>query len=295
MMTSPADRQQPPAPSPADFDAYYYAHCCGRPYARDEHWQAFFGRIADRIVVDIAPRTVIDAGCAMGLLVEALRARGVEAWGIDISPFAIERVHESVKSFCRQGSIAEPFPQRVDLVVCIEVLEHMPAAEADAAIANFCAHADDVLFSSSPNDHREPTHVNVRPPEEWAELFARHGFFRDPDFDAGFVSAWAVRFRKSAEPVHRLVRGFERRLARLEHERNEMRAFTAEAQNKQVAAEERLAHVEQVLTAAVDDMRRQLHQAIRDAETHAHRAKFAEETVHNMEQSWFWKVRRLLR
>jgi SAM-dependent methyltransferase len=270
LMTSPADRQRPPAPAPDDFDAYYYAHCCGHPYARDEHWLAFFRRIADRIVTDIAPRTVVDAGCAMGLLVEALRERGVEAWGIDISPYAIDRVHESVRAFCRQGSIAEPFAQRVDLVVCIEVLEHMARPEADAAIDNFCAHTDDVVFSSSPNDHREPTHVNVRPPEDWAELFARHRFFRDPDFDAGVISPWAVRFRKSSEPLQRVVRGFERRLARLEHERNDMREFTAEAQRKQMEAEDKAAKAEM-------------------------RARFAEETVRNMEKSVFWKLRKLFR
>lgn len=255
---------------PESFDAYYYANCCGQPYARDEHWQAFFGRIADRIVSDIAPRTVIDAGCAMGLLVEALRQRGVEAWGIDISPYAIERVHESVRAFCRQGSIAEPFPQRIDLIVCIEVVEHMPADEADRAIGNIVAHADDVLFSSSPNDHREPTHVNVRPAEDWAERFARHGFFRDVDFDASVISPWAVRFRKSSEPFHRIVRGFERRLTRLEQERTDMRAFTAEAQSKQVEAEEKLANMEA-------------------------RARFAEDTVRNMEQSVFWRLRKLFR
>ena len=277
------------------FDAYYYANCCGRPYARDDHWLTFFGRIADRIVADIAPRRVLDAGCAMGLLVETLRARGVDAVGIDISSYAIDRVDESVKPFCRQGSIAEPLDGRFDLIVCIEVLEHMPAAEADAALANFCRHSDDVLFSSSPNDHREPTHVNVRPPEDWAELFARQGFFRDVDFDAGVISPWAARFRKANEPVHRLVRQFERRIARLEHERNDMRAFTAEAQNKQVAAEETLAHTREVLTTAVDEMRAQLHDAIRRAETAEGRARFAEETIKLMEQSVFWRLRQFFR
>jgi hypothetical protein len=44
------------------FDAHYYAHNCGRPYQRDEAWQQFFGNIADRIVSDIEPATVLDAG-----------------------------------------------------------------------------------------------------------------------------------------------------------------------------------------------------------------------------------------
>ena len=58
------------------FDAYYYAHDCGLPYERNEHWLNFFGWIAERITRDINPKTVLDAGCAMGSLVEGLRARG---------------------------------------------------------------------------------------------------------------------------------------------------------------------------------------------------------------------------
>lgn len=68
------------------YDAYYYAHGCGTlPYERNAGWLQFFGSVADHIVRDIQPRTVLDAGCAIGLLVEVLRDRGVDAHGIDIS------------------------------------------------------------------------------------------------------------------------------------------------------------------------------------------------------------------
>lgn len=305
----PADRSTPPLVGADSFDAYYYRNCCGRPYQRDEHWLHFFAGIADRIVADIQPARVMDAGCAMGLLVEALRERGVEAFGIDLSPYAIERVPETMRPFCRCASIAEPFEARVDLVVCIEVVEHMPADQADAAIANFAAHADDVLFSSSPHDHREPTHINVRPPEDWAERFARHGLFRDADYDASFISPWAVRYRRRSEPVHLLVRGFERRLARLEQERADMRAFTAEAQARQAGAEQQLQHVRETLMKEIEQLQRHvaalegetepLRRALADAvaEVAAERGRVAaaEETIRNIEQSVFWRIRRLLR
>ena len=114
-------------------------------------------------------------------------------------------VHESIRPFCRQGSIADPIEERFDLIVSIEVLEHMPIREAETAIQNFCASTDDVLFSSSPFDFREPTHVNVHGPEYWAEQFARHQFYRDVDFDASFITPWAARFRRRSEPFHRIV------------------------------------------------------------------------------------------
>ena len=100
------------------FDAYYYAHGCGKlPYERNPAWLESFERIATRIIQDISPHTVLDAGCALGFLVETLRKQGVEGYGVDLSEFAIANVHESIKPYCWQGSITEPFPQKYDLIV----------------------------------------------------------------------------------------------------------------------------------------------------------------------------------
>lgn len=178
------------------FDADYYAHDCGRPYQRDEVWFAVFNRWAEQIVRDIQPVSVLDAGCAWGFLVETLRARKVQAWGIDVSTYAIEQVHESVRAYCRVGSITEPFERRYDLITCIEVLEHLPQADSERALANLCAHTDDILFSSSPDDHETESHFNVQPPEYWLAQFAQHGFFHDLDFDASFITPWAIRLRR---------------------------------------------------------------------------------------------------
>ncbi len=219
------------------FDSHYYATGCGMPYRRDAAWMAFFGGVADHIVAEIAPVSALDAGCAIGLLVEQLRARGVAAEGLDISEYAIGSAHESLRGHVRVGSAAVSLGQRYDLIVCIEVLEHMPRAEAEAAVANFCAHSDDVLFSSSPLDHKEATHFNVNPPEYWAYLFAQHGFFRDVDFDASFLTPWAARFRRRAEPTARIVRDYERRFWDLWRANTDLRQLALE-QRQQIAAAE---------------------------------------------------------
>ena len=210
----PADTAfAPGGAEPERYDAAYYAHGCGdRPYARDEVWLGFFGDVADRIVADIAPRTVLDAGCAMGFLVESLRQRHVEAWGIDVSDYAISQVHASVEDYCAVGSILAPFSRRYDLITCIEVLEHLDAVDGAKAIANLCAATDDVLFSSTPEDFAEPTHRNTRPPDFWAMAFARHGFFRDVEFDTSFLTPWAVRFRRHDGPIAPVVGAYERAL-----------------------------------------------------------------------------------
>ena len=261
------DRRAAPAAIGADaFDAFYYTHCCGKPYVRSEEWLKFFGGIADRIAADIGPRRVLDAGCAMGFLVETLRTRGVEAFGIDLSTYAIDNVLEAVKPFCRAGSITGDLGGDYDVIISIEVAEHMPARDAEAAIANICSHTTDVIFSSSPLDYREPTHVNVHPPEYWAEQFGRHGFFRDVDYDASYILPWAARFRKRQEPMHRLVRDYERRYWALLAEALDARSYSTETQR-------RLAHAE----AALVPLTERLNQAL--------------DTINHMERSRFWKLR----
>ena len=255
--------------APPSFDAFYYSHCCGKPYERNAEWLAEFGRLADRIVADIRPRRVLDAGCAIGLLVETLRDRGVQAWGVDISSFAIAHAHETVKPYCREGSVADPFDQRFDLITCVEVVEHMPSADADRAIVNFCAHTDDVLFSSSPTDYREPTHINVHPPEYWAEIFARHGFIRDVDYDASFLTPWAARFRRSAAPINRVVRDLERQAWTSRVAEHEARAYATEVQARLAQAEAEVADVRAAMDREVATLRR----VVAEAEARATQAE----------------------
>ena len=243
------------------FDAYYFAHGCGRPYQRDEEWLAFFDSIAEQIVKRIQPETVLDTGCAMGFLVEGLRKRGVEAYGIDVSEYAIQNVHKDIQSFCWAGSIADPLPQKYDLIVSIEVLEHLPTAEAEKAIENFCQHSDDVLFSSTPFDFKEATHFNVQPPEYWSEKFALFGFYRDVDFDASFITTWGIRFQHKLEPSHRIVRDYERKFWLLWKENTDLRELTLEMRSDLSSNEQRNQNLEgqvQNLEGQVQDFHKQI-------------------------------------
>jgi SAM-dependent methyltransferase len=281
-----------PVPDGSAFNEYYYRNCCGLPYARNETWLRFFGLAADRIVADINPRTVLDAGCAIGLLVEALRERGVDARGIDLSAYAIGTVPEALRPYCTEGSIAEPFGQRVDLITCIEVLEHMPADEADRAIVNFAQHTNDILFSSTPFDYREPTHVNVRMPEDWAEAFARQGFYRDVDFDASFITKWAVRLTRRSPAPQRLVRDYERRFWQLRTAEYDARTYSLEIQQRLEGVEkerDRLAPFE----PEVRDLRARSGDLEETANKLRQELTGARNTIAAMERSLFWRARLL--
>ena len=215
------------------YDESYYEHHLGQPYRRgDRGWEGIFGRVAGAIVAELAPESVLDAGCAIGFLVEALRDQGVDAYGFDISEYAISQVPEELRDYCWVGSITDPLERSYDLTVCIEVLEHLPPELAETAIANLAGHSSRILFSSTPSDYAEPTHLNVQPMEYWVGLFARHGFFRDVDFDASFIAPHAIYFRSSHATAASVARGYERWHWRHREEVVQLRAAAAEQERE---------------------------------------------------------------
>lgn len=206
------------------YDQFYYdTYAFGQSYdAGNPHWRQLFEGFAEAIVAELAPSTSLDLGCGPGLLVEALRRRGVDARGVDISEHAIEHAAEGARDFCRVGSVTDPIEGTFDLIVCIEVLEHVPQEYADGAVAQMASHARHVLFSSSPDDFKDPSHTNVQPTDYWIGLFGRHGMYRDLDFDASFISPQAICFHRP-DSVLQVVRAYERRYFRLTQELREVR------------------------------------------------------------------------
>ena len=198
------------------YNENYYKFCCGElPYDHPA-WLPFFESIADHIVKEINPQTVLDVGCAMGHLVTALRERGVEAYGIDISEYAISKVKETSKPYCRVYSaldgLPEDFPPKFDLLTTIEVIEHIREENCDQFISNICSYADRIIFSSTPDDVWEHTHYNVQQLEYWAKRFAKHGFLRDLKYSCQYISKQAVCFNRSDNKLIHVVEDYERYL-----------------------------------------------------------------------------------
>ncbi|MGA8746790.1 MAG: methyltransferase domain-containing protein [Solirubrobacterales bacterium] len=213
------------------YGADYYAHYWGGgPYERNDRWLHFFGEIADGLIRDFHPATVLDAGCAMGFLVEQLRKRGVDASGFDISEYAISLVEGATAPYCQIGSLTDPIEGRYDLITCIEVLEHLPPEQADTAVANLCSATDLIVMSSTPGDYGEPTHLNVMQPEDWAAKFAQNGFFRDLDRDLSYLSRWTAVYIRREELQAETVRRYDRGWWRLRREVGEVRESLLAAQ-----------------------------------------------------------------
>ncbi len=100
------------------------------------------GYVQDR--VDLYQKTVLDVGCGGGLLSEALASRGACVTGIDMASaaLAVARTHMQSSGLSidyRQitaEAMAKAHPGQYDVVVCMELLEHVPRP---ASIVDACA------------------------------------------------------------------------------------------------------------------------------------------------------------
>lgn len=192
-------------------------------YKDNRGLKEFYQQFADKIVKDFHPKTFLDIGCAMGTLVAALRDRGVNAYGIDVSEYAISQVPEDIRPYCRAQSALEnlpaDFPTHYDMVSCIEMIEHLEEPDGLALIKKMCTYADTLLLSSTPQAGDEPTHLNVQQPEYWVKHFAPYQFLHKLDYDSSYISPQALCFyHADHKEWSDLVEDYER-YCRLTHER----------------------------------------------------------------------------
>lgn len=195
--------------------ANYYRNECNSGNGKYEDFRSVFRDVAQKLKDEFAPKTVLDVGCAYGYLVEALRSLGVEAYGVDISEYAIAQADSKIKPYLSVQSaldkLPDNFPEKFDLVVTIEVIEHLYEEDSTPMINRLCQYGDVVVFSSGDVDVDNLTHFNVQKPEYWAKKFAARGFYANHEKDVSFISPAAVCFSRGDDMI-RVVEDYERYL-----------------------------------------------------------------------------------
>lgn len=139
---------------------------------------------ARRIVEAFGQTLMLDVGCGPRHLVRALSDEGVDAWGVDHPQIDLTRP-SGLAGYC------------ASVVICREVLEHLPLRGLRVAVSNLCQQSLRYVYvttrfcpsPSSPfdiatSDDLDPTHITMLTQDFLRALFVLEGFKRCRDKEA---------------------------------------------------------------------------------------------------------------
>jgi hypothetical protein len=131
------------------------------------------------LVLDIAhPRSVVDVGCGDGSWLAVCRKLGVEEiLGIDGDYIDREILQIPLEQF-QAANLTNPLRvgRRFDLVISLEVAEHLPASCSSMFVESLTRLGPLVLFSAAIPLQGGHHHINEQWLDKWALLFREHDY-----------------------------------------------------------------------------------------------------------------------
>jgi 2-polyprenyl-3-methyl-5-hydroxy-6-metoxy-1,4-benzoquinol methylase len=107
-------------------------------------------------------RTILDVGCGLGNNLHALSHLGrYELTGVDVSQEALARARDLVPDarFLRRDAERESLPERFDLVISIQVVEHI--LDDIAALRNMATMSAGHVFISTMSGRMRPSEIGI--------------------------------------------------------------------------------------------------------------------------------------
>ncbi|HEX6363558.1 MAG TPA: class I SAM-dependent methyltransferase [Albitalea sp.] len=167
-------------------------------YAQVDAGSQSSARVVLPIVLDLLPvESAIDVGCGLGAWPAALVEHGIaDVCGVDGPYVDVARLLIPRERFVA-ADLERPLamPRRFDLVMSMEVAEHLPPSAADTFVASLVSLGPAVLFSAAIPGQGGERHVNEQWPGYWSDKFAAHGYvqldcIRDRVWDDARVEPW---------------------------------------------------------------------------------------------------------
>jgi SAM-dependent methyltransferase len=127
-----------------------------------------------------APKSVLDLGCGLGGYLSFFGSMGAEKTiGVDGFPASMEFL---ANGEYRCHDLGQPLDlgETYDLVLCMEVIEHLTPEHEDVLIESILRHARErIIFSAAEVGQPGVGHINCRPIGYWLQKFERKGWAPD--------------------------------------------------------------------------------------------------------------------
>ncbi len=124
------------------------------------------------------PQSLLDVGCGTGTWLRAALDHGVaEVVGLDGVAVPSDGLHVPADLIRICDLLGDwELDRRFDLVLCLEVAEHLPEEAAPAFVKKLTDGGDRIFFSAANLWQQGQHHVNAQWPVFWQALFNQNGF-----------------------------------------------------------------------------------------------------------------------
>jgi SAM-dependent methyltransferase len=146
--------------------------------ARAQTAQGSAQQIVPWVVKLIKPESVVDVGCGTGSWLSVFMQHGInDVLGIDGHWVPRDRLEIPADTFS-PNDLSGPIhcTRKFDLVVSLEVAEHLPNTQADEFVQTLTRLGPLILFSAAHPRQGGVGHVNEQWPGYWIERFRQHGY-----------------------------------------------------------------------------------------------------------------------
>jgi hypothetical protein len=122
------------------------------------------------------PRTVNDFGAGDGWWPKAFHDMGSVVGAVELHEIAREFIPPQVQFWQHDLRYPVQFDMRYDLVICLEVAEHLPPDAAEVLCETITRHTGDLLlFSAAQPNQQGVGHIHLQPHKYWIERLERGG------------------------------------------------------------------------------------------------------------------------
>jgi SAM-dependent methyltransferase len=137
--------------------------------------------IVPEIIKLLNPKSVIDIGCGIGTFIYCFKEQGIsDVLGIDGSWCNKELINK----FLAENEFLEKnlesklvLDKKFDLVISLEVAEHLSEKSADIFVENLISSGNIILFSAAIPLQGGQNHINEQWLDYWEIKFLKHGYY----------------------------------------------------------------------------------------------------------------------
>ena len=126
----------------------------------------------------LKPGSVADVGCGTGTWLKVFGDQGIsDLLGVDGAYVDKEKLHIAKSNF-KEYDLETPYrpEKRYDLVISLEVAEHLKESSANIFVKTLTEISDTVVFSAAIPNQGGQNHINEQPPQYWIEKFEKLGY-----------------------------------------------------------------------------------------------------------------------